>query len=75
MTHTKILEKLIARHQELAPIGGDILAAYELLADCFQNGGKLLVGGNGGSAADAEHIAGELMKCFEKTSMGIKSVK
>jgi D-sedoheptulose 7-phosphate isomerase len=66
MTHTKILEKLIARHQELAPIGGDILAAYELLADCFQGGGKLLVGGNGGSAADAEHIAGELMKCFEK---------
>lgn len=66
MTHTKILEKLIARHQDLAPIGGDILAAYELLADCFQGGGKLLVGGNGGSAADAEHIAGELMKCFEK---------
>ena len=36
------------------------------MADCYANGGKLLVAGNGGSAADAEHIVGELMKGFEK---------
>lgn len=67
MTHERILDELIARYPVLASAREDILAAYHLLADCFRRGGKLLVGGNGGSAADAEHIAGELMKCFEKT--------
>lgn len=67
MTHEKILDELIARYPVLASAREDILAAYHLLADCFRRGGNLLVGGNGGSAADAEHIAGELMKCFEKT--------
>jgi D-sedoheptulose 7-phosphate isomerase len=38
--------------------------AYELLEDTFRDGGKLLVCGNGGSASDAEHIVGELMKEF-----------
>ena len=33
---------------------------------CYKNGGKLLIAGNGGSAADAEHIAGELMKRFKR---------
>ena len=34
--------------------------------NCYVNGGKLLIAGNGGSAADAEHIAGELMKRFKR---------
>ncbi|MCI8855578.1 MAG: SIS domain-containing protein [Clostridiaceae bacterium] len=41
-----------------------ISAAYSELLHCFQQGGKLLVAGNGGSCADSEHIAGELMKSF-----------
>ena len=43
----------------------DIIAAYLLMEECYENGGKLLVAGNGGSAADAEHIVGELMKGFK----------
>jgi D-sedoheptulose 7-phosphate isomerase len=35
------------------------------MEECYENGGKLLIAGNGGSAADAEHIAGELMKRFK----------
>ena len=35
-----------------------------MLRDCFAGGGKLLIAGNGGSCADAEHIVGELMKGF-----------
>ena len=66
MTHNEILADLLARHPALSCIKEDILAAFEMLAACFRGGNKLLVGGNGGSAADAEHIAGELMKCFEK---------
>lgn len=37
---------------------------YEILAEVYRNGGKLLLCGNGGSAADSEHIVGELMKAF-----------
>jgi len=48
------------------PITGDISAAFGLIAESFARGGKLLIAGNGGSAADAEHIVGELMKNFEK---------
>lgn len=42
----------------------DIEKGIGLMRDCFHNGGKLLLCGNGGSAADCEHIAGELLKSF-----------
>lgn len=60
------LEKLIVRYPVLAPIRGDIAQAYELLKACYDRGGKLLIAGNGGSCADAQHIVGELMKGFCK---------
>ena len=44
----------------------DILQAYTILAESYKDGKKLLVAGNGGSAADSEHIVGELMKGFVK---------
>lgn len=60
-----ILEKLYSKYPELREANaGQIEQAYRMLRDCFRNGGKLLVCGNGGSAADAEHIVGELMKGF-----------
>ena len=55
---------LIGRYPALAPIRGDIEAGFRLLADAYRAGGKLLVAGNGGSCADADHIVGELMKGF-----------
>jgi D-sedoheptulose 7-phosphate isomerase len=60
------LQQLIGRYPQLAPLKGDIGAAFEIIAQTFSDGGKLLIAGNGGSAADAEHIAGELMKTFVK---------
>ncbi len=48
----------------LAPLAPDIDAAAEAIVDCYRAGGKLLTAGNGGSAADADHIVGELMKGF-----------
>ena len=42
------------------------MEAYEILKECFETGHKLLLAGNGGSAADSEHIVGELMKGFVK---------
>lgn len=62
----KILDELMSRYPVLLRERDNIAKAYEILSDCFLNGSKLLIGGNGGSAADSEHIVGELMKSFVK---------
>ena len=58
------IHNLIQRYPALAECRADIASASGMLIDCFTGGGKLLVCGNGGSAADADHIVGELMKAF-----------
>jgi D-sedoheptulose 7-phosphate isomerase len=62
LPEAEVFGHLLSRYPALAPLEGAIVAAFELLASTFQGGGKVLVCGNGGSAADAEHIVGELMK-------------
>jgi D-sedoheptulose 7-phosphate isomerase len=59
-----ILDDLIARYPALKNCREDILRAVEILNDSYSRDGKLLIAGNGGSAADAEHIVGEMMKTF-----------
>lgn len=61
----KHIDLLIERYPVLAPCVNDIERAYFILEECYVNDGKLLIAGNGGSAADSEHIAGELMKRFK----------
>lgn len=63
-TSAEILNELIERYPALAPLRGDILTAHSIFTDCFNSSGKILICGNGGSAADSEHIVGELMKGF-----------
>ena len=58
------IEQLIATYPELETCASDIQAAFDILRTCYRNGGKVLTCGNGGSAADAEHIVGELMKGY-----------
>jgi D-sedoheptulose 7-phosphate isomerase len=58
------IEQLISTYPELGVCAPDIQAAFEILRACFRGGGKVLTCGNGGSAADAEHIVGELMKGY-----------
>ena len=60
------ISKLVERYPQLTPVRSKIRDAFSMLTDCFQNNGKLLLCGNGGSACDCEHIAGELMKGFMK---------
>ena len=62
---TDILSTLQHRYPDLAPAIPSVRAAYDLLAATYHGGGKLLICGNGGSAADSDHIVGELMKGFE----------
>lgn len=58
------LTALLARRPELSVCSGEIRAAYATLRTCFRNGGRIYLCGNGGSAADCEHWAGELLKGF-----------
>ena len=61
-----ILNELIRRYPSLVGQRENIIGVYKVLEQTYSNGGKLLVAGNGGSAADSEHIVGELMKAFIK---------
>lgn len=58
------LSELIERYPQLKCCEEDIQAAFDLLTGCYEKDGTVYVCGNGGSAADAEHIVGELMKSF-----------
>ena len=64
MKTERFLEDLTRRYPQLAPCRDSVWQTYQILRDSFARGGKLLIAGNGGSAADAEHITGELMKGF-----------
>ena len=62
----EICEGLIRRHPQLEACREDILTAFELMLGTFRTGGTVFTCGNGGSAADADHMVGELMKRFRK---------
>ncbi len=59
------IDELIMRYPILESLKQSIIDGYLLMENAYENGGKLLIAGNGGSAADSEHIAGELMKRFQ----------
>ena len=61
----KHIDLLISRYPALADVRQEIIDSYLIMEECYQHDGKLLIAGNGGSAADSEHIAGELMKRFK----------
>jgi D-sedoheptulose 7-phosphate isomerase len=58
------LSELFTKYPELEAIQLDIQRAFEAMRDAYRGGGKLLFCGNGGSAADCEHLVGELMKGY-----------
>jgi D-sedoheptulose 7-phosphate isomerase len=60
------LSLLLERYPALQPCEKELQAAFDLLMAAYQSGNKLLVCGNGGSAADSEHMVAELMKGFLK---------
>lgn len=65
-TTRNILTELLTRYPALQGNEQEIVAVYEILKNCFAMGKRLYLCGNGGSAADCEHIAGELLKSFKK---------
>lgn len=58
------IEDLISRIPALSACKSEIEAAADIMTETYLRGGKILLCGNGGSAADCDHIAGELLKGF-----------
>ena len=67
MKKDEIIGLLCADYPSLNSLKEDLARAAEMIIDCYEKGGKLLLCGNGGSSADADHLAAELMKSFETT--------
>jgi len=72
-------KRALAAHKEALDIfarnGSEVLAQIsDLIVDCFRNGGCLYLCGNGGSAADSQHIAGELVGRFRRTRRPLPAV-
>lgn len=65
MKNQEVLEELIERYPKLEECREAIASAFEIMVESYENNHKMLIAGNGGSAADSNHIVGELMKSFE----------
>lgn len=65
MKNQEVLEELIERYPKLEECQEAIALAFEIMVKSYENNHKMLIAGNGGSAADSNHIVGELMKSFE----------
>ena len=61
VVQNQIEESIVLKNKVKGELSEKIIEISEVLADCIKNGGKLLLCGNGGSAADAQHFAGELV--------------
>ena len=61
-----MINELVNRYPLLETVREDIEKVYKTIVECYENGGKVLIVGNGGSSADSDHIVGELMKGFLK---------
>jgi len=70
-----ILEELVSRYPQLLQAKDEIRKAAECLIECYQQGKKVLICGNGGSCSDSDHIVGELMKGFEQKRPISESLK
>jgi len=72
--NTALLDGIALRQQCLQTLNEPLIGAAQLIVDCLQQGGKVLACGNGGSAADAQHFAAELVNRFEMNRRGLAAV-
>ena len=73
-----IIDQTLRSHQQLVaglgPLRPQIAALAQRLGDCLASGGRVFWCGNGGSAADAQHLAAELVGRFERHRRGFASI-
>jgi D-sedoheptulose 7-phosphate isomerase len=76
--HSRLAEKVfaatIALHERVRTNLGPALVAAQVMSDAMRSGRKLLVFGNGGSAADAQHLSAELVGRFQKERAGLPAI-
>ena len=70
----ELISESIATKQRILSMTSLIAQSTEILIECLKQGGKILVCGNGGSAADAQHMAGELIGRFEVEREGVPCI-
>jgi D-sedoheptulose 7-phosphate isomerase len=68
------LDSIAAKQEAMAVLAPAVAAAAERMVQCFMGEGKILSCGNGGSAADAQHFAAEMVGRFEKERMGLPAI-
>lgn len=74
---TFLQTELAAHHATLKgldPLLPQIAAVAQCMRDCLKNGGKILVMGNGGSAADSQHIAAEIVGRYKRDRRGLPAI-
>ncbi len=74
MIHQAMQEGIDLRKQCMHDLPGVLTEAAAMIVQCLQNKGKVLACGNGGSAADAQHFAAELVNRFEINRPGMAAV-
>lgn len=78
MTSSENLKNAIAEHQTMFAKIGDLVPQISQVAEelkaCIKRGGKILIMGNGGSAADSQHIAAEIVGRFKKERRGLAAI-
>lgn len=62
----EIMVDFMDRQPELESVINSLMLTYMAITECFKNGGKLFLCGNGGSYADSLHISGEMIKSYER---------
>src|SRR3954469_22480420 len=78
MNNIENLREALAAHQDvmsrLAPLLPEIFAVAQCWRECLKRGGKILIMGNGGSAADSQHIAAEIVGRYKRERRGLPAI-
>jgi len=72
--YAESLRDAIAVFESLSGLDAQLRAAIEWCVGAFRSGGQILICGNGGSAAEAQHLAGELMGRYKRERRGLPAV-
>lgn len=70
----ELIEESAETHRRAVVLAGAVATGAELMIAALKNGRKVMVCGNGGSAADAQHFAAELVGRFERERSALPSI-
>ena len=74
MTNTEMMQLLVERYPALAPLRCELERLTDAICDAYRQGGKVMVAGNGGSAADSQHLAAEFVGRYKLERKALNSI-